>query len=68
MLCDADNSTPDAQATVQLQRLPKAITIDRSLNLVIFDSEAHSLYPAAQVWSGRTGPGSARLGIEGYSD
>ena len=66
-LCDADSSTLGAQATVQLQRLPKAIAIDRLPNFEISDSEAHSLYPAAQVWSGRPGPGSARLGIEGYS-
>ena len=59
-----------AQATVQLQRLPRAIANDRLPNLEISDSEAHPLGPAAQVWSarsGRPGAGSARLGIEVYS-
>ena len=48
----------------------KAIAIDRLPNLEISDSETDPLYPAALVWSarsGRPGPGSARLGIEGYT-
>ena len=53
-LCDADSSSLGAQATVQLQPLPNAIKSDLLPNLETSDSEAHSLYPAAQVWSGRS--------------